>query len=1447
MLIRQKKKVKGIFIVSIFISTILLSNIYGQFLFNPKRNQDNGFNNEKEDFLQYSYQSDLSDYEITGIGTFQEVRAFFSNQSESLDNTGSFNISAPTNNMKLSYGDFNFTFQNNYTTEYVIEDDSALYPEDHIQTYEFDTDHFNLTLNIGTTLDSDKSELVDSSTSTSWTLESSSGKLNFTIDGNFTGAIDTDYNQEVFNRNNILGIINFLTCQINESSASLSVRMKNYTDSTWNTVVNKINVSTNSGIHDINEIVINENLHYIDLNDESHVEFVFEKNTSGEFELELYEASLQSTMGFELDITDTDYVALEFDLRGVSTRVNGFYAWIRTLNVTEAKGNMLNISLYKADGLIARTASNLRNEPSIDPNYSLLIDNIIVPYLADNLSYFEFNLDNTTNLSYYNYFIVIKSDAPEGVYSIVTIPYNQYGDPEVASRATEHLLKKTSDDGASWENADATIGAHTSGQLDASSFKLNITRGYMPSDFNGNLTIQELEIQDKKIEFSPFSNNDAEYSGEWGKGTWTNYYTTAIPGDLTNDFQVSLDWDHEITNGFEFNVTYSVEAYKIESATSTYKVKYDQVPEWNLSYSFNPTLLYWNFSEFWYIYPNTMVPHNLFNMTNPGSSDLFTSTEIKSFSENSNFNIYNASSSVITGSSIGLFSLNLTSFNCINGMHGYVNFDGALWETKGFMYGDNISLAVDLQNTLGLAPIGGNANATLFQDGTEYGSLYSTNGVVSSNDNILYYDFGNQTILDVTTNDKLGSKYYVGYFWTNGTEIGCKKMLIYLETYDAIIDDCTYLSYSDMNSLTGMTTDSLYNNYSLLIASVNETTGTPRPGYYPVSNLNVNEDFTYNIPSSPMDLTVSVLTFEQSENILNPEENVHFKIQMKNLDDVFSFNVKVKVQFVSYANNEWIINETTSDAINLKPIGETGNTEEFDVDVIIPTLDTNTKVWRGLNSPVRMGGVQTICTVYIEYDGNYHDVGSYTCSNNSLIISQKENNFEGHILALETREEYDEGIFRQDFERDVCLYNQSGLNSTFIINSYTRFYTSSYNQTIDRFSLKLNSKFDNITTNPENIYGDVFNLTSILTTEFGSILSNINVTCQYQNGSSWENLSSQITDTNGMTNFEINTTTINVGNSFNLKLLWLGNDTIENCSAVIPINKVVQSNDIDFTFSISTYIIYKNSYNSLTVHIVNNGTSTMIINVNAISVDVTGSLSTTLYYNAIEMQNLEPGESTKLVIEIYCGDVSFNQININISIEAQNVLSLETGIFKSSIISLEVIDSPFFYNLSFLISIFILSAIIAAWLISVFYARSTRKNIKSSLEKPVQKPKPRRGRYVKVSELEPVAKETKPDDLIDKESEDDKSSKQTTDLDSLLEEKGLREKTSIAKKKTQTTQPKRVDSKTPKTVDPAREKLNRMNIDRLRRYCKDRKIKISSNDTKSQIIQKILDSKKKKK
>jgi hypothetical protein len=83
------------------------------------------------------------------------------------------------------------------------------------------------------------------------------------------------------------------------------------------------------------------------------------------------------------------------------------------------------------------------------------------------------------------------------------------------------------------------------------------------------------------------------------------------------------------------------------------------------------------------------------------------------------------------------------------------------------------------------------------------------------------------------------------------------------------------------------------------------------------------------------------------------------------------------------------------------------------------------------------------------------------------------------------------------------------------------------------------------------------------------------------------------------------------------------------------------------------------------------------------------------------------------------------------------------------------------------------------------YAKRTTKKIETPIEEPSKK-KPRRGRYVSVSELpkEETKEETKKlpakkasKKLSKKQKQKDiKTEKPATDLDSLLEEKGLKDK-----------------------------------------------------------------------
>ncbi|MFX1592888.1 MAG: hypothetical protein ACFFCL_09360, partial [Promethearchaeota archaeon] len=768
-MVRRKKEIKRIFFVVLFVITVFLSNV--QILSNINVFQDERTNNETVlDELPLSSNLDLNDI-ITGSGVNQDVRIYVNNESENLlNNENYFEIpSLPTEDMYLSYGNFNFTFQNNFTTDYIIEDDNALYANDFI-SFDFDTGASSININNGTIISGGYSQLVDGNENSNIYLNAENGLLNFTVSADFT---DTTFTSGViignvkFNRTRILALISSLMFGI-YSDANLTIRIRDYSQPTWKEVISNLPINSSLNKQEVNDHFINENLNFIDLTSICYIEFSFERFDKNQFYTRLYEYDLQATYAFDLPITSQEYVALEFDLKGESSAVNGFYAWIRTLDLVEAATSQLNITLYRANRTVVRTDANLRNV-NLGPNYNEMIDSKLVSYTGDNLSYFDFNIGNTGNLNLDNYFIVIKSDNSKMVYSLVTLPWYTYGD----SGETEHQLKTTLDDGSKWRNArkviETTNQPYTSGQLDASSFKLDVTRGYMPSDFIvdsvNTLRIQEITIENLVIKSFPY--NESSYL-TWGLGQWNNPFPNPIEDDAFNNFQVDLTWNKSIIKGFQFTVNYSVNAYWVESASATYSATYNKDPEWLLTYNLqkgDPNFNNWDFLEFWYVYPNFLTAHNL---TDPDNTQILGQTGGQTaLSEDPTKNKVVVKK--ILAIPDGFYNLNLTSFNFIRKMDSYINYNDILWESNGFMNGDNISVSVKIQDHYNRAPISGDANATLFYpDGTRFTSL-PQDLVGEIEGSSLTYDFDNQTILDVTNALTIFGKYHLGFFWFNGS------------------------------------------------------------------------------------------------------------------------------------------------------------------------------------------------------------------------------------------------------------------------------------------------------------------------------------------------------------------------------------------------------------------------------------------------------------------------------------------------------------------------------------------------------------------------------------------------------------------------------------------------------------------------------------------------------
>ncbi len=220
LLIHRNKKFKRLFFVSLFVFLIILTSIpiYPNNFYNDRSNQNNTIYNQEED-LPSSSDGYLSDYYITGSGDPQDARIYATNDSFTIDNEQYFEIPSLSNTdtAYLSYGNFNFTFQNNYTTDYTLENTNALDARNFIN-FDYKSDKSSITENKGNIHPGDKpvdfSDLVDDNPNTFIRFNASNGIINFTVAVNFTGASFLSTSPSIyldFNRSFILGLINSFT------------------------------------------------------------------------------------------------------------------------------------------------------------------------------------------------------------------------------------------------------------------------------------------------------------------------------------------------------------------------------------------------------------------------------------------------------------------------------------------------------------------------------------------------------------------------------------------------------------------------------------------------------------------------------------------------------------------------------------------------------------------------------------------------------------------------------------------------------------------------------------------------------------------------------------------------------------------------------------------------------------------------------------------------------------------------------------------------------------------------------------------------------------------------------------------------------------------------------------------------------------------------------------
>ena len=1402
MILRRSKKVKIIIFASIFIFSIVLVNtlIVSDFNISLNNKQQHNWSDDENNIKSSDIDPYLTDYYLTGAGDSQDVRIYVLNNSFSnINNQDSFDIPSmsTTEPTYLTYGNFNFTFQKNFTTDYIIEDTNALEADDFIE-FVYNEDTSSMKINTGENLDPiNFDNLVDGVPSTYIRLNSSNGVLNFTISSNFAGTTASVIGNTVnFDRSTILGLISQFSASI-DKNVTITLKMYDNLSLSWKNIVDPFFIDSSLGMPGVTNKIINENLNYINASDISQIQFYIDRIDTTDFVLTLEEFELVSTYGFDLPISSSNQVALEFDLKGESTSVNGFYAWIRTLNLTAAATAELNITLYEANTTIARTTSNLI-AVNLEPDTAKLIDSKIFAYSdyhGDSLSYFDFNPANTQNLDLSNYFIVIKSNKSD-VFSLVSLPQFTYGDPD---SSVDHQLRTSINNGSTWDVArkqvPSTPSVYTSTILDAAAFKLNVTRAFMPSDFTNPYDSQDtLKIQDipiiNQIDIDP--PYDTSSSLTWGLGQWDYNFSTSIANNPSYNFQVDLTWNTSIIQGFNFNVTYTVMAYWIEQASSVYRVSYDTTPLWELNYTLNTgykNFDNWNLLEFRYLFPSDYTAKNL---TNPIFVEIYDDVVSQTGGENTlpdrpSYEFLSVPNNIINGIS-GIYSLNLTSSNLIYDMNSYINYNDILWETNGFMYGDNVSVRLDINDPNSIPPISGNANVVLFYPNNSTkipgAELNSGSGVISGNS--LVYDFNNQSIYDVTNNLPVFGNYYLGFFWENGSAIGCQKLKLYIDKYDVDMNNLIFEPTLNQNILDGIVNTS-YDEYSILISTVNVTDDKYYPSFYAVNITDINQEFIHTVGEEEIPIVIE--NFLQNETILNPNEDIRIITRIQNKHDFIDIKLRVNVQIVSLVNQEWIIAEKTTDLQTLKPsIDPNGeDTQDFSVNITIPTLLGN-GIWHGVNAPIRKGGAKTRFTVFIEYGGESFEIDTYESNEYSLIINSPEDVFEGYIIALKSDNDITGTIILKPFEREECQYLPN--QTTFVINVYDRNYVSSYDQFIESFSLKINSEFSEIQTQPQTpIYGQSFNISSVLKTELGDIIPNKNITCQFYDSGIWENISTQSSDMNGITNFEIDTLSLPSDDQVKLRLTWQGDQYTLKISRNVTILMYRASNAISLELRSNIEQIYRNAHTTIQLTIRNVGGSELRVLVPNISIGILPSLTYSIVeIDYLALEQLKPGDITVIVIRI---DIpAIEQMNISVSLRVKNDITDEELSYQVSelydIYEVEIID----YFLNFFILVMI-SVIVLVWGIMYFYVKRTIKRIETPIEEP-DKLKQRKGRYVSVSELPkeeiPEAQsldytEKKSKKRLKKKKKDKKTKPEaekkgkppTTDLDSLLEEKGLKD------------------------------------------------------------------------
>ncbi|WP_371804252.1 hypothetical protein [Candidatus Lokiarchaeum ossiferum] len=1293
--------------VSLFLASLFLISV----MFQGANQPSSLFNESSNTTTLNSPPSANLDYEqsITGAGNNRSVRLFMDNSS-STTGINNFNISSDNAGNYLNEGQYNLTISKNYNTNYTLEDDTPLeYPT---TTYAASTQNSNYTMD------------------TDYNRNEPANNVILNTNATFDGAAYS---------NNILGFWIELDFVCTEGF-TLSISMYNYETSLYQ-------VLETYSANEAKYYVRNENLHYLNSSSAAQFSLIFYNGTD-DFNVNVQSIAITAVKAQETQISDENSVALEFDTKGDAT-IYGFYAWIRSFNVTDGSyaGN-LTIKLYESNLTTARKRSDiiLNAGTSLivpDMTVSPLMEYTIENYTSDKPAWFSFENDVLgEEVGVGNYYIVISSNVSKDLtrgYSLVSIPDSS--DPDGIS---DHLLLQN--ETSSWQqipNSDAAL------------FAVNLTRAYFPEEIELKIenepvsnayTFDDNNLYDSFSDAFPYDIYAAYW---WGCGTIDHVYNTPI-ATVGNKMQVNLTWNTEIYSGdIAFTVSYDVQKYFDDEATTVYNLTLDESPAWNVNYIYNSTndrFVNWNLMEAWYFIPldwdvadfvvNSTTTSYLENITFPSTVD---DQQVVKVQE-------------LFISASGTYELQATSNNYIQNCGVNLDYEGNLWPTNGFMIGDNVSITVGILDSEDKYLSDGIVTASLFNTTGELDSSYIlTDNSIDENTTYSRYLFESDNA--ILSNATVEGEYNIIVNWTNGEEAGILRRPFYVNHY-AVPNpiEISYQSDISANQITAgidtFDTDIHNNEYNIFMYAVRENGGENQ------IDEETNVQMLYN---------VYMTNYLQNETFFNAGEDVNIIIDLENRHASLNLNVDVKVQLVYQNNAEMVIVEDSiPKSLAIYGASSGLDKQKYNFTLSIPTVQEGGVNCPIRNSPMKMNIIATIDGDEI-YSGMQDNVIYYSALN--------ETSFDGEILDVKEYNARSGPSFIGNMPRTNLNLPETVSYFIQLENGYLMTSDAEICDIATEIT-KVDGKITDLyITESEFDHSSTVHLVGKALDEYGNRLAGTSLNLFYDNTPSndtddWKaltttaDLTTITTNANGEFTAIIDLSQAPIDTNLELKVEFPGNGTHEEMSLTLkesmPEYESILSVSVD-----SSITMIADTNNVITVRLMNNG-NTKLRNITVAIVESEFEETEILLSDTFDLLVLNPYEEASFQIVLNQKSFDENSISLNFTVKCEIEQTGET---------LEETKDVEFKTYAVNENRVLITATVIAfiagtalfWIYGVIYIKKKVAEINAPVEtiSDVKKTKSKRrvGKYVPISELS-----TKSDE-VEKAKEES-----STSLDDLLDE-----------------------------------------------------------------------------